>query len=60
MRDLARQLEPTIASLLYRTTFLLGEVLLDRESDDARDVAYQRRSEAIHLLDQLEEAIQRA
>lgn len=60
VRGLARQLEPAIANALTRAAFLVGDVLQGRDLLDAREVAVRAHSEAIGLLDQLEEAIRPA
>lgn len=60
VRDLARQLEPAMANALTRAAFLVGDLLRNRDIGDAREDANRDHTEAIGLLGQLEEAIQRA
>jgi len=60
VRGLARQLEPAIANALSRAAFLVGGVLHGQDLLNTREVAIRDHSQAIRLLDQLEEAVRRA
>ncbi len=60
VRDLARQLEVAIANTLTQSKWLVSDILRNRDTSGARDTANKDHAEATRLLDQLEEAIQRA
>jgi hypothetical protein len=60
VRDLASRLEVEMANTLTMAGWFVSDLLRNRDVDSARDTANQHHAEALRLLDQLVEAIQRA
>jgi hypothetical protein len=58
--DLARQLERSTTSALIGVALFVRSVVDSRDLQDTRELANSRHQQAISLLTQLEEAIQRA
>jgi hypothetical protein len=60
VRSLARQLEVEMASTLHVTRLFISDLLRNRDVEPARENANRHHAQALGLLDQLVDAIQRA
>jgi hypothetical protein len=57
VRRLAQQLEVEMANMLHMAGWVVSDLLRNRDSETARDQANQHYTAALHLLDQLLDAI---
>jgi hypothetical protein len=60
VRDLARRLEVEMANTLHMAGWFISDLLRNRDVQSAREDANRHHTDALGLLDQLVEAIQRA